>query len=169
MFELRELKIDPKKVMNKLNEFEKFCLGETILSPEEFNDLNKDLGISAVMHIGKRKLTKGEDGKHLIWTGPDNKKHDLGLIHKLDVMRKGPGFHRSSTNSLGEEIVVENKQIEVPNLKKQVSVVELDDGSVGVGPNYKVALRNAALKKYLKKTFKKSNPPDAWLEHYGNA
>lgn len=169
MFELQALHIAPKKVLHKLNEFEQFCLGKIPMSPEEFKELNKQLCIGAILHIGKRGYNKQEDGKHLIWTGPDNKKHDLGPVHKLDVMRKGPGFHRSSTNSLDNATVIENKQLEIPHLKKQISVVELKDGSIGVGPNYKVALRNAALKMYLKKAFKMSNPPDAWKEHYGNA
>lgn len=169
MFGLQSLQINPKKVLNKLKEFETFCLGHSNLSPEEFKSLNIELSMGAVLHIGKRRFSKDFDGKHLLWTGLDNREYDLGPVHKIDVMHDGPGFHRASTMSLGNNLVQDNDVLEVPNSKKQVSVVKLKDGSVGVGPNYKIALRNAALKMHLNKGFMLTSPPDAWKEFHGNA
>lgn len=169
MFELQSLQLNPKKVLRKLNDFENFCLGSLNLSPKQFTELNKDLSISAVLHIGKRRFLKSLDGKHLLWTGLDDREYDLGPIHKLNIFNFGPGFHRGTTMSLGNNLVTHNETLEIPHLKKQVSVVKLKNGSVGVGPNYKVALRNAAIKMHLSNRFKQANPPDAWKEHYGNA
>lgn len=169
MFGLQSLQINPKKVLSKLEQFERFCLGRGRLTPEEFKSLNIELSMGAVLHVGKRRFHKDLDGKHLLWTGLDNREYDLGPIHKLNVIDRCPGFHRSSTMSLGNDLVKENKVMEIPNLKKQISVVHLKDGSVGVGPNYKLALRNAVLKMHLSKSFMLSNPPDAWKEFYGNA
>jgi len=169
VFGLQSLQINPKKILAKLNDFENFCLGRRKLSPEEFKILNIELSMGAVLHIGKRRFLKELDGKHLLWTGLDDREYDLGPVHKLDIFHSGPGFHRSSTMSLGNNLVMDNELIEIPALKKQVSVVRLKNGSVGIGPNYKLALRNAALKMHLQKSFSFANPPDAWKEHYGNA
>lgn len=169
MFGLQSLQINPKKVLSKLQEFENFCLGKKALSPDEFKTLNMELSVGSVLHIGKRRFHKDLDGKHLLWTGLDDREYDLGPVHKLNVMHKCPGFNRASTMSLGNNLVRDNQTIEIPTLKKQISVVRLEDGSVGIGPNYKLALRNAALKMHLKKSFILSNPPDAWKEHYSNA
>jgi len=169
MFGLQSLQINPKKVLSKLKEFEDFCLGREQLSPEEFKSLNIELSMGAVFHIGKRRFIKECDGKHLLWTGLDDREYDLGPVHKMDVMHDCPGFHRSSTMSLGNNLVKNNEVMEIPQLKKQVSIVRLNDGSVGIGPNYKLALRNASLKMHLSKAFRLSSPPDAWKEHYGNA
>lgn len=163
------LQVNPKKVLSKLQEFENFCLGKKRLTPEEFKALNIELSMGSVFHIGKRRFLKELDGKHLLWTGLDGREHDLGPLHKLNVMQQCPGFNRTLTRSLDNNIVKDNDTLEIPHLKKQVSIVRLKDGSVGVGPNYKLALRNAALKMHLKKSFMLSNPPDAWKEFYGNA
>lgn len=169
MLELQTLQTSPKKILNKLKDFENFCLGTINLSPEEFKKLNMELSIGAIFHIGKRRFLKNEDGKHLLWTGLDKQEYDLGPIHKLNIFRTGPGFHRGSTFSLDNDSVTKNEIMEIPGLKKQISIVTLKNGSVGVGPNYKIALRNAAIKSQLKNAFKFANPPDAWKEHYGNA
>ncbi len=169
MFGLQGLQINPKNILSKLREFEACCLEGSSLSPEEFKSLNIELSIGAILHVGKRRFLKKIDGKHLLWTGLDNREYDLGPVHKLDVMHYAPGFHRSCTMSLGNNLVKDNSILEIKNTKKQVSIVYLKDGSVGVGPNYKMALRNAVLKMHLSKNFMFSSPPDAWKEFYGNA
>lgn len=169
MFGLHNLQINPKKVLSKLSDFENFCLGRLNLTPTEFTDLNMELSMGAVFHIGKRRFAKELDGKHLLWTGLDDREYDLGPVHKLDIFHYGPGFHRNATMSLGHDLVENNEVMQIPGLKKQISVVKLKNGSIGVGPNYKVALRNAAIKMYLEKEFRRANPLDGWKAHYGNA
>lgn len=169
MYGLQTLKIHPKKVFECLKEFELFCLGETKITPEKFKNLNKELSVSAVLHIGRRRVEKNTDGKHLIWISPDQREHDLGSIHDVNVFRDYPGFNRTRSLSLGHDQVVESKIIGVPPLHNKITVVKLKDGSTGIGPNYKMALRNASLKMHLKKAFEKSNPPDLWKMFYGNA
>lgn len=166
MFVFHSLQIKPRKILAKLKEFENFCLGKKKLSPEQFQSLNSELSMGAVFHIGKRRFSKQLDGKHLLWTGLDDREHDLGPVNRLDIKHTGPGFNRGSTMSLGNDMVEDSDVLEIPALKKQVSVVRLKDGNVGIGPNYKIALRNAALKMHLNQAHK---APDAWTEHHGNA
>ena len=169
MFGLHSLRVSPKKVLAKLHDYENFCLGRKNLSPKEFKALNEELSVGAVLHIGKRRYAKGLDGKHLIWTGLDNREYDMGPVHKLEIFRNGPGFSRNPTMSLGNDLVTENETLEIPSIRKCVSIVKLNDGSVGIGPDYKTALRNASIKMHIGCSFDKANPKDAWKEHYGNA
>ncbi|MGB0719668.1 MAG: hypothetical protein ACPGRX_04295 [Bdellovibrionales bacterium] len=169
MFAFQSLQVNPKKVLKKLHDFELFCLGEKALSPAEFQTLNQELSIGAVLHIGKRRYSKHPDGKHLIWNGLDKREHDLGPVHKIDVMKHYPGFHKSSSLALGHDQVADNERLDIPKSHRSVSVVTMKDGSIGVGPNYHMALRNAALKMHLKTSFKKSNPDDAWKKVYAHA
>ncbi len=137
------------------------------MSPEHFQTLNEELSMSAVLHIGTRHYRKEMDGKHLIWQGLDSREHDLGLIDDLQLRHTGPGFHRSSTNALAGENVAKSDVIELPKSKRQVSLVIMKDGTTGVGPDYKTALRSAALKMHLKQTFEQQNKSSIWERYYG--
>lgn len=168
MFGFQSLQINPEKVLSRLKDFELFCLGKKELSPEQFKELNKELSVSAVLHIGKRSFRKDIDGKHLIWTGMDEREHDLGPVNNLDVVKEYPGFHRTRSLSLGHDRVTENEIMDVPR-HHPVTIVKLADGSTGIAPNYKMALRNAALKMHLKEQFNRKNRMDIWTKFYGHA
>ncbi|MEM7651080.1 MAG: hypothetical protein AAF204_03235, partial [Pseudomonadota bacterium] len=58
--------------------------------------------------------------------------------------------------------------ISIPPFSKQVTIVRMKDGTSGVGPDYKMALRNASLKMHLKLAFEKANKADIWKKYYGN-
>ena len=160
---------DLEQVLGRLQEFELFCIGEKPLSPQQFKLLNMELSVSAVVHIGRTYLQKMEDGKHLIWTGPDDRAHDLGPVDSLNVCRDYPGFSRMRSRSLGGDNVVKNEILDAPVSGKKISVVRMDDGSEGIAPNYSMALRNAALKMHLKREFNRLNRMDVWMRFYGHA
>ncbi len=168
MFGFHFLQIKPEKVLRRLKDFELFCLGEKQMTPEHFQTLNEELSISAILNIGTRSYRRESDGKHLIWTGMDNRERDLGPIDLLKIRETGPGFHKGSTNALAGKNVDKTEVVEVPNHSHQVTVVCMKDGTTGVGPNYKIALRNAALKMHLKCAFEKANKSDIWKRYYGN-
>ena len=157
MLGLRSIKPDPKDVLAVLEDFELFCLGKKHMSPERFMELNIELSVSAVHSIGRHRYQHSADGRHLLWTGPDEREHDLGPVDEVNVLRNYPGFNRSRTLSLGHDQVAENEVIDVPALRRQITVVKMKDGSTGVAPNYKMALRNAALKMHLKHQFNRHN------------
>ena len=168
MFGFQSLQMKPEKVLRRLKDFELFCLGEKKLSPEVFRSLNEDLSLSAVLHIGKRHFRKDADGKHLIWQGHDEREHDLGPIDNIKITQDCPGYHKTRTLALAGDQVLKSDVINIPPSRKQVTVVKLKDGTTGVGPNYKMALRNAALKMHLKCAFEKANRADVWKRYYGN-
>ena len=168
MFGFQFSKIKPEKVLKKLKDFEQSCLGEKSISPENFNELNEELSISTVLHIGKRNVRHKKDGKHLIWQGLDGQEHDLGLFDQLEISRTGPGYHKSCSQSLGGEAVADTDTMRLPFSKKQVTIVKMHDGTEGVGPNYRIALRNAALKMHLRAQFEKANKRNIWCSFYGN-
>lgn len=168
MFGFQSLRIKPEKILRRLKDFELFCLGEKRLTPENFRTLNEELSLSAVLHIGKRHFRREADGKHLIWEGLDNREHDLGPIDNLDITHTCPGFHKTRTLALAGDNVLESDILTVPPMNKHVTIVRMKDGTSGVGPNYKMALRNAALKMYLKCEFEKANQQDIWKKYYGN-
>jgi hypothetical protein len=169
MFGFQFLQVKPEKVLRRLKDFELFCLGEKQMTPEHFQTLNEELSMSAVLHIGSRYYRKDIDGKHLIWRGHDSREHDLGRIDDLKIRNKGPGFHRITTNALAGDHVKKTDVIDLPKSNHhQITVVELKDGTNGIGPNYKTALRNAALKMHLKCAFEKANKSDVWKRYYGN-
>jgi len=169
MFGFQSLQMKPEKVLRRLKDFELFCLGEKKLSPENFKTLNEELSLSAVLHIGKRHFRREADGKHLIWQAPDNREHDIGRIDDLNIRQTCPGFHKVRTLALSGGDMIESDEITLPNMKKQVTIVKMKDGTTGIGPNHKMALRNAALKMYLRAAFEKNNKQDIWKRYYGNS
>ena len=168
MFGFQSLQMKPEKVLRRLKDFELFCMGEKRLSPENFKTLNEELSLSAVLHVGSRHFRKEKDGKHLIWESPDHKKHDLGPIHNLNIMQSCPGFHKPRTLALAGDDVDGTDVIELPKVRKQITIVKMKDGTEGIGPNYKMALRNAALKMHLRCAFEKANKKDVWKQYYGS-
>lgn len=168
MGKVRELEQRRDKTLGDLQEFEDFCRGETQLTPHEYRILNEELSISAVLHIGSYTLDKRDNDTHLMWQAPDGQEYDLGSIQKMNVMNQYPGFSRTCTLALGHKDVRDARIIEADN-GKQISCVEMHDGSIGYGPNYKIALRNAALKMHLKTQFEQANPKGIWKLFYGRA
>ena len=157
-------------LLQQLAEFEQVCLGEKTLSPERFMDINKELSLGAVMYIGRLRKNRTSNGDHLIWTDPEKRVHDLGPVDNLDVLHECPGFHRGRTLAIGQNEVVCTEVIDIPPFRKQMTKVSLKDGSEGVGPDFKIALRNAALKKHLKNQFNKARGFSFWeLFAFGNA
>jgi hypothetical protein len=169
MFNLFSSKDQSGKILAMIEDFEMFCRGEKFMTPDQFREINEEISVSAVMHIGKHKLGRDKDGAHLIWIAPDKSRHDLGPVNNLNIMRDCPGFHRSRSLLLGRDDVVEAKLIDVPSMKKNISVVKMKDGSIGYGPNYKIALRNAALKMHLKREFGRATLLSFWRSSHGNA
>ena len=168
MMDINSLRVKASEVKAFLEDFEQFCLGRKHLSPQQFSALNEELSLSAVLNIGSNRLEKKEDGNHLIWVAPDASEHDLGALENINL-RDYPGFHRTRSLSLGQSDVEMNDLVHVPNADRHITMVKMKDGSVGYGPNYKLALRNAALKMHLKREFKKANPLHFWKLFYGNA
>ena len=158
-----------KEIAALIETYEQFCLGRKAMTPEQFTSINEELSISAVLAIGKNRVERREDGQHLIWIAPDKSEHDLGPVDNVNVMRDYPGFHRTRSLCLGQSHVDGNDVVHVPAIDRHISVVRLKDGSTGYGPNYKLALRNAALKMYLKKEFERVNPLNIWKIFYANA
>ncbi len=142
-----------KKILSNISEIEDFCLGSKSFSPELFREINEELSIGAVLMVGKRRYQREADGKRLFWLGLDNNEHDMGMVHDARVKRYYPGFHASSSRSLGGDHVSDNEIITAPNGRGNISIVTMTDGSKGIGPNYRIALRNAALKMHLKSKF----------------
>lgn len=157
------------KVLERLKEFEMFCMGERALTPEKFTALNKDLSLGTILHIGKHRYKSEPDGAHFIWTDLENREHDLGAVEGLDVFRECPGFHKIRTQALGNADVAETRVVDVPSPCRQATMVRLNDGTTGIGPNYKMALRNAALKRHLKASFKRASGWDVWKTFFGRA
>ncbi|MCK6418700.1 MAG: hypothetical protein L6Q57_07175 [Alphaproteobacteria bacterium] len=150
------LKITPERLLALLQDCEGFCLGDRRLTPAEFVSLNEELSMSAVMVIGTRRIKKVGPQRHLLWTSPDRQTHDLGSIETMNIMRDYPGFHPTRSLALGNNTVMETRLVPVTGSRRQATLVRMNDGSVGYGPNYRMALRNAALKMYLNKTLQRT-------------
>ena len=71
--------------------------------------------------------------------------------------------------ALAGDKVAESKVIHIAGVKGSVTVVTMLDGSVGVGPNYRMALRNAALKMHLKSYFNRLSLASIWGRIMGHA
>ncbi len=153
MIDIERANPTAKKILNSLDIFEEFCMGEKHYSPSQFRKINKELSIGAVLMLGKFRYKNGPTGKRIFWKGLDNREHDLGLTHDANIMRDYPGFNAKHSNSLAKDSVIESQIISIPNGKGNFSAVTLEDGSTGIGPNYRIALRNAALKMHLKSGF----------------
>ncbi len=156
-----------QQILQQLQEFEDFCIGQAHLSPKDFRRLNKELSHSAIMHIGAHKYKKTDDGKHFIWITPDRTEHDLGLANQINIIKEGPGFHKKRTKEMAGKHVVDVDVCRADTNGKSMTMVKMSDGSVGVAPNYNLALRNAALKMHLKQAFETANPETSWLAPYG--
>lgn len=155
--------IKSELLWERLEAFEQFCMGERHLSPEDFTDINKELSIGAVLCIGRHAFKNNRDGRHLIWIDLTDRRHDLGEVTNLNVMSECPGFHRGRTLALTKDADVATTEIiDVPPYRRQMTKVVLEDGSHGIGPDYKMALRNAALKKHLKSQFNKARGFSFW-------
>lgn len=159
-----------KDILSHLSEFEDFCMGKVRFSPEKFRNINEELSVGAVLMLGKRRFQNNGNRKHLLWQGLDNREYDLGPVHEPRIMRDYPGFHAACSRSLGSNLVAETEIINGPNGRGNISVVTLIDGTVGIGPNYRTALRNAALKMHLKSKFNFLAMADSvWKSIWGNA
>lgn len=148
MHRLQTLDVSVEEILMHLEDFERYCLGKHFMKPEDFTHVNQRLSLGTVLHIGKTHFMDAEDGKHLIWTAPDAREHDLGCIENIDISAECPGFHRIRSLSLGHNQVTKQEIIEVPYLG-YVTKVTLNGDVEGIGPDYKTALRNAVLKTQL--------------------
>ena len=158
MINIEHARPTPKKILSHIEEFELYCMGQHRMTPEKFRNLNTELSIGAVLMIGKRRYERNPTGKHMIWKGLDGAEYDLGPIHNPNIMRDFPGFHARRSLSLGNHMVINSHILEIPGKRGNVTVVTLTDGTDGVGPNFRMALRNAALKSHLKSPLKRFNP-----------
>ena len=162
MLSIENTRPSHKKMMRNLEEFERFCMGEAVLHPNEFKTINEELSIGAVLMLGKHRFQSDKQGRRLFWKGLDEQEHDMGIISDTRVMRDYPGFHAKRSNSLATDQVEESKIIASPTGRGSISVVTMKDGSQGIGPNYLMALRNAVLKMHLTKKLKKLNLLSLW-------
>jgi hypothetical protein len=163
--------IKSEKLMERLAEFEEFCMGRRVLSPERFMDINKELSLGTLQYVGRHHLQRQTDGDHLIWVDNTQRPHDLGLADDLDILHQCPGFHRGRTLALAPESdILSTDIIHVALRKAHMTTVTLKDGVEGIGPDFKVALRNAVLKRQLTSQFNKARGFSFWsLFTGGNA
>ncbi|MGH1377483.1 MAG: hypothetical protein ACRBB3_01555 [Alphaproteobacteria bacterium] len=155
MLNIENARPTAKKMLGHVDRFESFCMGKISYSPSEFREINEELSIGAVLMLGKHRYQKNDNGRHLLWQGLDEQEYDMGLTHDAHVMRDYPGFNAKKSRSLEGNMVADSTVISGPNGKGNLSVVTMKDGTVGIGPDYKIALRNAALKLHLKSKFNK--------------
>lgn len=169
MLSIEETKPTTKKILDQLDQFEKFCLGQEVLHPSKFRDLNNELSVSAVLMIGKLRFQKHNNVRHAIWLGLDEQEYDLGNADDINVMRDYPGFHAARSMALGHNHVAETKFIEHPRGDGSLCEVIMKDGSRAIGPNYRMALRNAALRMHIKNQFNKLSLARVWFGIWGHA
>lgn len=155
-------KITPERLQTLLRNCESFCLGDRKMTPSEFMTMNEELSLSAVMMIGRHRIKKVGPQRHLIWISPDRQAHDLGSIEMMNIVRDYPGFHPTRSLALGNDTVLETRLVPVTGSRRQATLVRMKDGSVGYGPNYRLALRNAALKMQINKMLQ----PIGFLEFF---
>lgn len=149
-FGAQALKIFPEKLIERLEQVELHMLGDPGLTEDRFQTMNEELSVCSVLYVGERKFRRHRNEKHLIWITPDREEHDLGPITRLNVTRDYPGFHYLRTLAMGQDKVCDHEKITLPSTGLTINSVMMDDGSVGVGSTYRLALRNAALKKRLR-------------------
>ncbi len=142
-----------KKMLNHIDMFEEFCLGRRSYTPSIFRAVNEELSIGAVLMLGKYRYSRAHDGNHLLWRGVDECEYDLGPIHETNIMRDFPGFHAKRSLSLSKDDVEESQVVPRPDGKGNLSIVIMKDGTIGIGLDYRTALRNAALRMHLKSKF----------------
>tara|TARA_R110001592_G_scaffold20926_9_gene84641 strand:+ start:27236 stop:27745 length:510 start_codon:yes stop_codon:yes gene_type:complete len=169
MISIEQARPTVKMLLNHIEAFEAFCMGEQSFSPAKFRELNEELSVGAVLMIGKYRYQKAPEGKHLLWRGLDNREYDLGLVNDANVMRDYPGFHAKRSLSLGNDMVKETKIISAPHGRGNLSMVILEDGSTGIAPNYRMALRNATMKMHLTSKFNYFSLSNIWNKVWGHA
>lgn len=153
-----------QEILASLQDFESFCMGEKSMSPTQFQNLNVKLSIQTVLNIGRRQMIDHKDGARLLWITPDERAHDLGPVGHRDVTTRYPGFSRGSSLALGQKDVLTHEVVDVPQVRRFMTVVTLRDGTGGVGPDFKTALRNAVLRRYLSTVSRKrSNGFSRWM------
>lgn len=138
-----------KTLINHIETFEAFCDGKEHLSPQQFRTLNEELSVATVLMIGKRRYQKTTEGKRLYWSTPNGKEHDLGLARDAKIMRDYPGYNARCSISLAGDKEIESVVIPAPRGKGTLMQVTLEDGYSAVAPNYRMAVRNAMLKKHI--------------------
>lgn len=143
-------------------------MGQEKYTPHHYRAINEELSISAVLMLGKMKLRQDMNGKRVIWKGLDHQDYDLGYAHNAKVMRNYPGFHRRSAKALGANEIQEICIIPKASGKGNISKVILKDGTEGIGPDYRIALRNAVLKRHLLNQFNTSSLSHVWNRVWGN-
>lgn len=171
MFELEKARPTAKKMLSHIDTFEDFCMGKRTYTPSVFREINEELSVGAVLMLGKHRYKKDRNGngKHLMWKGLDNREYNLGLTHETNVMRDFPGFHAKRSLSLGKDQVKESQIVPSPSGKGNLSIVIMADGTVGIAPNYRMALRNAALRMHLKSRFNFAALFNIWGNRWGHA
>ena len=158
-----------KKLLNHIDTFEEFCLGKRAYTPSAFRAINEELSLGAVLMLGRHRLQRERDGNHLLWKGFDKREHDLGPVNEANIMRDFPGFHRKRSLSLGNKDVKETQIVPHPQGKGNLSIVIMKDGTVGIGPDFRIALRNAALRMHLKARFNFAAMLSGWKVPWGHA
>ena len=156
-----------KELMSYIEAFEGFCTGEQRFSSSKFRQINQELSISAVMALGKRRYENDNNGAKLFWRGPNDEEYDLGYTNNANIMRDFPGFHAKRSIALGHDLVDHSEIIHAPKGKGTYSVVTLKDGSKGIGPDYRTALRNAVLKRHISTEFNKFSFATLWNKVLG--
>ena len=169
MISLESTRPSSKKILRDIEAFERHCIGENRMTPEEFRTINIELSVGAVLTIGKYRLKKFEEGKRVFWSGPDGHEYDLGFVNDINALRDYPGFHGQRSVALADNKVADSKIVHMASAQGSVSIVTMLDGSVGVGPNYRLALRNAALKMHLKSYFNRISLASLWGRVMGHA
>lgn len=169
MLNIENAKPTAKKILSHIDIFESFCMGKVRYSPSEFREINEELSIGAVLMLGKYRYQNSENGKHLLWQGLDNQEYDMGLTHDAHIMRDYPGFNAKRSRSLEGDMVEDSAVIAGPQGKGNLSIVTMKDGTIGIGPNYKIALRNAALKVHLKSKFNRFSLITLFKSIWGSA
>lgn len=157
-----------KKILSHIEYFEKYCLGEWDCPPSKFRQLNEELSIGTVLLLGKYRYQREKAGTRLYWSGLDMREHDMGLVNETQIMRDFPGFHAKRTNALGNHLVERSETIITKN-KKSICVITMADGTTAVGLDYRMALRNAALKMHLTAKFNYYSLSNLWSKFWGSA
>ena len=169
MFAIENARPTAKKLLNHIDTFEEFCLGNRSYTPSIFRTINEELSIGAVLMLGKHRFQKEHDGNHLLWKGLDQCEHDLGPVNETNIMRDFPGFHKRRSLSLGKKDIKETQIVPHPHGKGTLSIVIMNDDTIGIGPNFRIALRNAALRMHLKSRFNFAAMLTTWKVPWGNS
>ncbi len=169
MLSIENARPTAKRLLHHIEVFEAFCTGDELYTPDKFREINQELSVGAVLMIGRHRYQKDIDGKHLLWRGLDDNEYDLGNVNNANVMRDYPGFHAKRSLSLGSNHVINSEIIPAPHGRGNLCIVTMEDGSTGIAPNYRMALRNAALKMHLTAKFNHFSLANVWNRVWGHA